>query len=76
MTTITPEARENLKRAIFHMVSMWDALREIEIDMNVTIDEEKISGISSDLGDPTEAFILNHDALDSILSTLEAGDAN
>lgn len=63
----------HIREAMFHLASCWDALREAENLTEDEIETDEISGITSEVSDPSEAYT----TLDqNIIEALWSSDAD
>ena len=64
---------DDVREAIFHLASAWDALGRAERAIEEDIETDSISAITSDVVEPEDAYALSDDA---VLEVLEAIDVN
>jgi hypothetical protein len=63
-----------MREAAFHLASCWDALREAEDALGADIETDQISGMTSDLNDPGDAYGIEESTLLEVLADLEEGE--
>lgn len=59
---ITPNMRSNLRDAVFHLCSCWNALNALEFEADLPdIETYNIQGLAGNIGlDPSEVYDLNN----------------
>jgi hypothetical protein len=63
-----PNFRTSIRQACFHLASCWDALRQAEQRLDTgAIELNDISGMTSDISDPTDAYCISDHTIDQSL---------
>lgn len=62
------DVQSNLRSAIYHLASCWDALRNVENVVKIDIETDEIECCAGDVTDPFDAF---KKKLDDILDWME-----
>jgi hypothetical protein len=61
----------HIKTAMFHLASCWDALREAECLVGGGIETDDISGLTSEVTDPSEAYkTSDSDVLEALMEVV------
>lgn len=65
----------HIRTAMFHLASCWDALREAENLTEDEIETDEISGITSEVSDPSEAYTtLDQNIIEALMDDDQGGD--
>lgn len=71
------EVYQHLKQAIYHLVCVWDELRQVEIALHISIEvDDALSCCASGCMNAGDAFLISDEDLEELIKENELNDTS